>query len=375
MRTDKTLAKDAVNSSPDWQRSEIAGADDARIDSRLQDGETIVDGRPAVHSLSGHERNHLFINEGAGSKFTDLSGLSGLDTDADSRCFVRLDYDRDGWQDIALVNANVSPLQLYHNDIAQLPGAEAGVIAIRFEGGNTTDAVSDLSNRDGYGAMVEVALPDGLILKREHRCGDGYAAQNSATMLVGIGQSAAADRITVRWPSGRESTVENVAEGTLITAYENREAGAFVSEPYRSARSSLPAPAPAPARDPFPLARKLPGKIQIYTTTATWCAACVGHLPALARLQDDRVALFGVPVDLEDDASRLAAYVEKTRPPYEMLSATTAADRQAVTTFLANALHTANPVLPSTVVTDGEGKVLAVTPGVPSLSEVRKWLH
>ena len=35
-------------------------------------------------SLSGHERNHLFVNQG-GQQFKDLSILSGLDNPADGR--------------------------------------------------------------------------------------------------------------------------------------------------------------------------------------------------------------------------------------------------------------------------------------------------
>src|SRR4029450_12926777 len=92
--------------------------------------------------------------------FVDISGLSGLDNPADSRGFAVLDYDRDGWQDIALVNANQPLFNLYHNK-TPAAGRSGAMIAIRFVGGNRTAApTKEFSNRDGYGARVAVDLGD-----------------------------------------------------------------------------------------------------------------------------------------------------------------------------------------------------------------------
>ena len=141
-------------------------------------------------SLSGHERNHVFLNE-SGSDFRDVSGLSGLDHPGDSRSFAILDYDRDGWQDLALVNANAPLLQLFRNRIGE-SGGSGGMVAVRFEGGNHSGASgSGWSARDGYGARVVVDAA-GRQLVREHRSGEGLAAQNSATLLVGVGDAPAA---------------------------------------------------------------------------------------------------------------------------------------------------------------------------------------
>ena len=64
------------------------------------------------HSFSGGERNRFFLN-GAGRTYTDLSGVSGLDSIADSRGFALIDYDRDGWMDLVVVNSNEPQLQLF----------------------------------------------------------------------------------------------------------------------------------------------------------------------------------------------------------------------------------------------------------------------
>jgi hypothetical protein len=188
-----------------------------------------------VHSLQGNERNRYFANR-KGRAFADMSGLSGLDNIADSRGFAVLDYNRDGWQDVALVNANQPLFNLYRNEMAAA-GIRGGMIAIKFVGGNRAAAPSkEFSGRDGFGARVWVTVPDAKLV-REHRCGDGWSTQNSATMIVGIDGHATATQVTVQWPSGKTSSTEMVPEGTLLTVYENPtdspSGEAFVRATYR----------------------------------------------------------------------------------------------------------------------------------------------
>jgi len=76
-------------------------------------------------------------------------------------------------------------------------------------------------------------------LLREHRAGEGFSAQNSATLIVGLGAHLRADAVRVRWPSGRVQHLAEVAAGSLLTAYENSQRSptgeAFVVVPYRGA--------------------------------------------------------------------------------------------------------------------------------------------
>jgi hypothetical protein len=172
-----------------------------------------------VHSLHGNERNHYFANRG-GHSFVDISGLSGLDNPADSRGFAVLDYDRDGWQDVVLVNANEPLLNLYHNEMPAA-GVKGGIIAIHFVGGNQTSQPSkEFACRDGFGARVAVDLGDTKLI-REHRCGDGWSTQNSATMIVGLGAHTSVASLAVKWPSGKSASTKEIPEGTLLTVYEN----------------------------------------------------------------------------------------------------------------------------------------------------------
>jgi len=160
-------------------------------------------------SLSGHESNHAFFQDEDG-QFHDVSVVAGLNGSADGRGFGWLDFDRDGRLDIALVNSNAPSFQLFRNTVA-----DAGhSIAVAF--------VGDTSNRDGIGAKVLVTVGD-RTLRREQHLGEGFAAQNSATMHVGIGAAAQADSVVVVWPSGVRTEVGAVEAGALVTVHEAGE--------------------------------------------------------------------------------------------------------------------------------------------------------
>lgn len=170
------------------------------------------------HSYSGYERNKFYLNV-SGETFADLSGVSGADDVADSRTWAALDYDQDGWTDIALVNANAPLLSLYRNTIGEIK--KSNHIKILLVGGaDGKDFGKGLSNKDGVGAVVEVISGDRLI-KRVRKIGDGYAAQNSSTMTIGIGSELTAQSIKVRWPSGKVTMSQSpVKAGSMIVMKE-----------------------------------------------------------------------------------------------------------------------------------------------------------
>lgn len=170
------------------------------------------------HSYSGYERNKFYLNL-SGQTFADLSGVSGADDIADSRTWAALDYDNDGWTDIALVNANAPLLSLYRNRIGELK--KSNHIKILLVGGADENVPDQgLSNKDGVGAVVEVMSGDRSI-KRVRRLGDGYAAQNSSTMTVGLGSEVTAQSIKVRWPSGKITMSGSpVSAGSIIVMKE-----------------------------------------------------------------------------------------------------------------------------------------------------------
>ncbi len=121
-------------------------------------------------SFSGNERNHLFQNIN-GEEFRDVSGISGLDTPQDGRTFAVLDYDRDGWQDIALLSINTPVLSLFRNQqgLIRRPEPEQqprNMVALRFVGGNRTAQPStEFGCRDAFGVEVSVKLADHSLMQ------------------------------------------------------------------------------------------------------------------------------------------------------------------------------------------------------------------
>ena len=381
VRTDENLSRPSFRFSPEWKRTSAPDSKGPMIDTRLAGVERQGD-KVLVHSLNGNERNRYFANR-AGSSFADISTLSGLDNPADSRGFAILDYDRDGWQDIALVNANQPLFNLYRNEMGTT-GFSGGVIAIRFVGGNRAASPSkEFGCRDGYGARVMVDLGNEKIT-REHRCGDGWSTQNSPTMMVGIGSHKNVVSLTVKWPSGRATTTQDVPEGTLLTVYENPE-DSPTNDPvdrttYR-VKASVRKMA-AVSREVFPIATvdssAKPGtRLRVYTTFSTSNQPYKDNLPRLrhvrAELGPEGVDIIAVPIDDTDDNQKLAAYNREYRPSTRLIGI--ALNQRAGAAAAFTKIFGTEPPQPSSVITDSSGHVLATQPGVPGISTLRKMLR
>ena len=216
MRTDDSLGKD-VQTDSSWTDSRFGGLED-----------------PIDQSFSGSERNKLYYNVPAteGRTFADLSTISGLDSISDGRVFALWDFNRDGRSDVALSNSNSPSLNLFQNQIE----TEHHFVAVKFVGGMTENpSEKRLTARDGFGAVVTFKLADGMTIKREFRCGEGFAGQNSNTILVGIATADAVAEVSVRWPSGITDSIQQLESGTLLTLIENGEDDVprHATEPYR----------------------------------------------------------------------------------------------------------------------------------------------
>lgn len=203
MRTDEKLAAN-VRDQAAWQTETAAAAADD----------------PINQSFSGEERNRWYHNQSnsKGRDLIDQSILSGLDSISDGRAFAIGDFNHDGQPDIAICNANAPLLQLFQNQI----NAGNSFVALRFEGAARPKTKTSVhSTRDGYGAVVQITLDDDRTILREFRCGEGFAAQNSDTMIVGIGNADSIKTIEITWPSGLNLKSGPMPHGSLITFKEN----------------------------------------------------------------------------------------------------------------------------------------------------------
>lgn len=337
-------------------------------------------------SFSGKERNRFFLSRQA-KKFLDLSGLSGADNIADGRVLCLWDFDRDGWQDMALASANAPLLSLYRNQIGSSKKArEVGrMVALRFVGGSrTAEPTEGLTARDGYGAKVRLKA-GGLTLLREYRCGEGMAAQNSETMFVGIGGNEVVDSIEVTWPSGKKQQFQDVSEGTLLTVYENPQHSpnqqAATRAPYRvPTKLAWDSPAPSSETEDFPTLEGVQpssAQLQIFTTMATWCEACRLHLPEVQQLRTalstDSVELYGVPIDDEDSVEKLKTFRDQYQPAYKLLQDLPAEQRARMKSWIAKRIN--SDALPATAVVDRKGKLRLVTAGFPTVSQINRLLR
>jgi len=153
------------------------------------------------------EEHSVYRGLGNG-KFQEVSRQAGqvfdVKTVARGACFG--DYDNDGKVDAFLVNLGAKG-QLFHN----VSTGTGRWIAVQLKGMK--------SNRDGIGARIEVTA-GGKKQVAERVAGSGYLSQDDGRVHFGLGAATKIEKLTVKWPSGKEQMLENVAVDRVITVEE-----------------------------------------------------------------------------------------------------------------------------------------------------------
>ena len=152
------------------------------------------------------EPNQLFQNLGpAGFRFAAVAA-GDVARPAVSRGSAAGDYDNDGDQDLLVCNLD-GPPALLRND----GGNQQHWLRLRL--------VGSASNRDGVGARV--ALATGAVVQtRELTSGGSFLSHGDPRLHFGLGASAAADWIEIRWPSGGVQRLEDVAADQFLVVSE-----------------------------------------------------------------------------------------------------------------------------------------------------------
>ncbi len=156
--------------------------------------------------LFGQE-DQVFENLGAGRFRDSARSMGAYFSEARmGRGAAFADFDNDGDPDIAINNLG------------------SAAVLLRNDGGNRGRSlilrlVGRASNRDGVGARVRVTAA-GRVRVAEKRSSGGYLSQNDPRLLFGLGDSQAAQRVEVAWPSGRAQVIENVPTGRTIVIEE-----------------------------------------------------------------------------------------------------------------------------------------------------------
>ncbi len=349
------------------------------------------------HPFSGSERNRLFLNR-AGKQFLNVSGLSGVDSPADGRVAVWFDYDRDGRQDLAVINSSSPLLQLYRNQIGPRDAESThGFIVVRFVGGNRTTKPSEqFSNRNGLGAKVRVKL-DSQSLLREHLPSQGLAGQNSSVMLIGIGQHKTVERLDITWPSGRTQSANGIAAGTAVTVFENADDRPTDANPEwppgfsmnRWRRQFEPSPdrtnpslaALETRLNPSAILEAVQSdsaapEVLVVTTMASWCTSCARHQPTVNELRDafsrSEVEVVGFAADPDDPADAVQEFLERHNALYPAIVDPPDKLRGTIDRVLAES-H-ASDALPTSIIVAKDGRVISVEGGIPTVSQLRQVL-
>jgi hypothetical protein len=153
-------------------------------------------------------QEHSLYRGLGGGKFEDVSREAGavLDVKTVSRGACFADYDNDGKVDAYVVNLG-SRGTLLHN-ISQ---SKNHWLTIALKGTK--------SNRDAIGSRVEL-VANGKKQVAERIAGSGYLSQDDGRLHFGLGTASSIDKLTIRWPSGREQVIESPAVDRVITVEE-----------------------------------------------------------------------------------------------------------------------------------------------------------
>jgi enediyne biosynthesis protein E4 len=147
-------------------------------------------------SLSGYQRKHVWLNDGAG-RFTDVAQVVGVTDVYDGRAVALADLSNKGALDVIVANQR-GPLLLYRNTVQ----AGRHWIDVELEG--------LASNRSAIGARVELTW-NGRTQVQEVSAGTGFSAENQRRLHFGLGATTLVERVEIRWPSGRRQTIEQPA--------------------------------------------------------------------------------------------------------------------------------------------------------------------
>ncbi|HEX6203970.1 MAG TPA: FG-GAP-like repeat-containing protein, partial [Thermoanaerobaculia bacterium] len=236
----------ATRSALAWAAVFLDHDNDGDLDLFIANGHVYPEVDAHDPTTSYRQRNGLFENrDGRFHDVTDSAG-PGFATARSGRGAAVGDYDDDGDLDILVVNQDDVPALL------------------RNDGGNRRrwiklQLVGRQSNRDGIGARV-VLEAGGKRQFREMRRQSGYYSSHDPRMHFGLGEAGRVDRVTIRWPSGREQTLEDLPADHLVAIDEER--GVVATRRLAGAVRTVAAPSaglppagspPAAAPEPAPL--------------------------------------------------------------------------------------------------------------------------
>ena len=317
-------------------------------------------------SFSGYERDPLYLNSG-GKKFTDISGISGIDSITDGRAGVFADFDNDGDLDVFSTTIQHQAHLLFRNNIGQ----NGNFLRIILEGEKDT-------GRDAFGSIVRVKTSAGILTKIKSG-GSGFISQHDPRLLFGLGKDTRAEWIEVTWSNGKVEKFEGeaLAGSTLLLKEDSGKI-----ETVKLAKANLPNPLmkaeifaqslkikigkPLPDFAVKTMTGGLssmqknyrPGRNTLINIWATWCLPCAKEMPELEKMRPLLTAhgidLIGINVDIEKNV-KVKDYLANKRITYPVLI--------GGATAIENIYATDELSVPLTILVDDKGIVKDLIPG------------
>ena len=198
------------------------------------DGDLDVMVGASSFSGGGHK---LMRNDG--TTFTNITAGSGFDIYTGTSIeFIARDFDNDGYVDVLgggylMMNNGDMTFTMTQVPFQNGPTGDLnndGFVDVQngntvyFNVGNDNNwikvlTVGTASNINGIGARIELTSPMGTQI-RDVVSGDGFRYMSSLTASFGIGTDEGISNITVRWPSGQVSSIDNPSINTTLTVVE-----------------------------------------------------------------------------------------------------------------------------------------------------------
>lgn len=188
------------------QAAQFVGWSSCFVDYDNDGDQDIIKTNGALKHLYGQE-DQLFANDGNG-KFRDISLSLGsyFGEEHVGRGACLGDSDNDGDMDIFIINLNDRSIFLRNNK-----GNENNWLLLSLTG--------TASNRDAIGARVKVSSGS-LIQTLQKRSTTGYLSQNDPRMHFGLGKNEIADKVEIKWPSGKTQVLENIKANQILNVIE-----------------------------------------------------------------------------------------------------------------------------------------------------------
>ena len=318
-------------------------------------------------SFSGYERDPLYLNLG-GKKFTDISGVSGIDSITDGRAGMFADFDNDGDLDVFSTTIQHQAHLLFRNNV----GHDNNYLRIQLEGGAGMP-------RDAFGSVVRVKTSAGILTKIKSG-GSGFISQHDPRLVFGLGQDSRAESVEVTWADGKVERFEGefAAGGTYSLKQgtgRSRKlpvAKANLSDPLtkaemfaRTLKIAVGKPLPdfvvkrlngAAAGQVSKLFK--PGRKTLINIWATWCIPCAKEMPELEKIRGQLAArgidVVGLNVDTDKNVN-IRKYVTDKRVAYPIVIGGVPA--------IESIYATDELTVPLSILIDENGQVLDLIPG------------